>query len=297
MKDISGDPTYQAICSMESDGFKLSPDAADDTKKDPGCGTDGIAQYAAYQLASAFKAGATVMPCDEMWQGYAIANNVGRDAAELDVKCTPETILKWAGTAEASTFNSLEQSAKAVRQLWKTGIIGKVGYEDDSYFVPTKLTKTNFEGVPWQLGGYVAFISGSEKWSAVLEYLHQPSFTQSQTSTSCLAGAGPTLKCVSGSIGMPTKKESDIFSLIVNKEWDTGLSLPGGMFSTIGFAPEIDGDVRQRTYGFSLPIFLIGDKTGLTGGVRLDWTSIEHSVVVGVFVSQAFGVIPSPAPQ
>jgi hypothetical protein len=294
----TNDPNYLALCSMESDGFKLSPDAP--TKSDPGCGADELVQYAGYQLNSEYKAGMnkdTDPPCATMFQGYATAHNIDGDTAKKDIACTSDNIIKWSGLPEAQKYNAFYQAAKSKISMWKTGLIGKVGYESDRYYLPVALSSGSFQGTPWQLGGYVAYISGNKDYSGVLEYLHQQSYSQQATMTSCLAGAGPTLKCINGPIGVPTTKRSDILSGIFNYQLKTGISAFGGVFSKAAFAPEIDWDFHQRTYGFSLPIFLLGDKTGLNSGVRLDWTSVEHSTTVGVFVTQAFGVVPSPSTQ
>jgi len=202
--------------------------------------------------------------------------------------CGTESIANVLGVKDAEAFNNARAGTYAKRLLTYRGAFAKVGYKEYTYYDPTTLAEGELERTPWRVGGFWGFIGGDRGWAVTAEYAHEVSFEAAPSKTTCLAGAGPLLDCVSGSLGRAAKVTKEVLSL--EGRLALGKLELGKVKPSIGLAPKVVYDAKNDDWAVALPVYLFSDKTGLTGGVRADWESNAHDIIVGVFITKAFSV-------
>ncbi len=202
--------------------------------------------------------------------------------------CSTELAFKVGGKTLAEKYNAAIDAAFARRVINYTGVFGKLGRQSYTSYDPVSLAKSDADRTPWRAGVFHAWIGGRENWAITAQYAHEESFKQGDAKTACLAGAGPVLNCVSGALEPVKRVSKDILSL--EARWaPAGVDL-GVVNARLGVAPKIAYDAHNDDWAVALPVYLFGDKTGLTGGVRADWESKNHVVVVGVFITKSFSI-------
>jgi len=171
--------------------------------------------------------------------------------------------------------------------LWNWSFTAKAGYVDSTWYDPATLAKTTGREDQWSAsvqGGY-AWLNLPSPIALVATLAAQSSPKDAASRTTCLSTppAGQSLLvCANGPVGAPTRKTSRILSLEARVALDTHL------------AAELQAsrDFSKHVSAVHLPLYFIpSDKTGLTGGVVLGWTSQDHKASLGVFVGQSFSVL------
>jgi hypothetical protein len=228
-------------------------------------------------------------PCKAMWAAYPAYKKLHPEAAVTE--CNTNTILQVTGdSALAHRYNDAADTAIAARGPSSlAGVFGKFGYEEYTFYDATTLAKDDLKRTPWQAGVYYARISSADNWAATGQYLHEESFKETDPKTACLAGVGPVLTCITGSIGRATRVSKDVFSF--EYRWTPYQLNIGVAQPKFGVAPKVSYDVNNGDLALSLPVYLFGSSAGLTGGVRADWESKEHNIVVGLFLTKSFSVL------
>ncbi|MDB5469778.1 MAG: hypothetical protein JWR84_1338 [Caulobacter sp.] len=204
--------------------------------------------------------------------------------------CSAKLAFQVGGVALADRYDRALDMAFAKRRLTYYGVTGKVGNQSYTFYDPVTLAKTEVERTPWRAGVFYAWIGGAQTWTVIAEYAHEESFKEGESKTACLAGPGPVLPCVTGSLDPVRKVSKDIFSL--EGRWTPGVL--DFAKAKVGVAPKVAYDASNDNWAVALPVYLFGDKTGLTGGVRADWDSRSNDVIVGLFVTKAFSIPAGP---
>lgn len=200
--------------------------------------------------------------------------------------CSAEVARQVGGAALATQYNGALDAARARRRLTYFGVSAKVGSESHAFYDPLTLAKSDVERTPWSVGAFYSLIGGDQTWSMTAEYKHQKVFEDGKARTACLAGPGPILSCVTGALEPVKAVTKDVLSL-------EGLWAPGRSDispARFGIGPKIAVDLGNDQWAVALPVYLFGDKSGLTSGIRADWDSRDHRVVVGVFVTKALSI-------
>jgi hypothetical protein len=227
-------------------------------------------------------------PCNAMRQGY-YAKNPGTKIPPPP--CDGQAIYQYTGDmAQVKAYEDGADSAVANRaDLGLFGVFGKVGYEELTYYDPTTLAKDALKRTPWQIGAYLGRIDGGGNWSWAVQALHEVSYKEKDGATACLAGTGPVLTCISGPLGRAEQVTKDVLSLEGRL---TAFKVNLGFGETkLGFGPKIAYDANNDDLALSFPVYLFSGKDGLTGGIRADWESNEHDIVVGLFVTKSFSTL------
>lgn len=254
-------------------------------KPAPRCNSDLVTKVGDDDLAKRYRAAIVGVAdhdiCKEMKKAFASQNPDGAFQ-----KCDAETAYQVGGVPVARAYNALLDAAFAARVLTYYGVTGEVGDKSYSFYDPTTLAKSDVDRTPWSAGVFYSWIGGAQTWAIVAEYAHKVKFKEGDSKIACLAGAGPVLSCVSGSLERVKQVTEDVLSL--EARWTPGvIDIAKAKF---GIAPKIAYDANNDDWAVALPIYLFGSKTGLTGGVRADWDSRDHDIIVGVFVTKTFSI-------
>lgn len=221
--------------------------------------------------------------CAEMKAEYE-RRNPGKTAPS----CDTDLAFLVGGKVLADQYNAAINTPLGDRQITFTGVFGKIGRQSYDVYDPITLAKTDVNRTPWRIGVFHAWIGGRENWTLTAQYAHEESFQEGPSKTACLAGAGPVLACVSGALSPVKRVKRDILSL--EGRWAPGQIDLGIAMAKFGIAPKVAYDAQADTWAVALPIYLFGDKTGLTGGVRGDWKSTDHDIAVGVFITKTLSI-------
>jgi hypothetical protein len=203
-------------------------------------------------------------------------------------KCDTFNVDAVLGRQTALDFNAARNAAYAKRVLVYRGFSGQIGYKKYTFYDPNTLAKGELDRTPWRAGGFWGWIGGDQSSSITLEYAREVTFEQADKKTACLAGVGTVLSCISGPLGRAARVTKDLLSVEVRRGF--GKAELGMVRPSVGFAPKVVYDANNNDWAVALPVYLFGDKSGLTGGVRADWESKEHDVVVGVFLTKTFSI-------
>ncbi len=180
-------------------------------------------------------------------------------------------------------------SAPSPSPLFVLSLNGKVGHDVHSFYDGANLNPGSKTTTPTQLGAAGTYVFSGGHTSLSLSYNYQDSFTdgvKGKMQVLCPPTGSPVLKCVNGFIGAPTATQKDLFTT------DLRFIAPGSFPIKFGIDPTFTYDARSGVYGGQLPLYFLTDANhALTGGVRADWTSDEHHVIFGLFVSSAFCII------
>ena len=203
--------------------------------------------------------------------------------------CATATVAEFLGAEEAKNFNAARNAAYASRILTYRGLSGRVGYKELKFYDPVTLEKGALDRTPWQVGGFWGWIAGDLSWSVTGEYQHEVSYEQAPQKTACRATTGPVISCVTGALGRAEQRIRDEVSLEVGRA--LGESFLWTVRPTIGVKAKVTYDLNNDEWGVGLPIYMFGDKNGLTGGLRADWGSKSGDIVVGVFLNARFSIL------
>jgi hypothetical protein len=180
-------------------------------------------------------------------------------------------------------MEKLQESQNFKTSVWS--VDGRVGYQDYTFYNGTTLAKGDMKRTPWQLGGSLAWVDvgPNPSWAIVGQYQYQDTYTEQTSKTLCPSTSSTSvLKCVTGPIGAPTPTIKDLLTL----EWRYQV---GKQFA---IDPSATYDAHSSAYSFGLPFYFVkGSSNAFTSGVRADWASDKHHLVVGVFVTKGFSVL------
>ena len=174
--------------------------------------------------------------------------------------------------------------------LWSGSLTAKAGYVDSTWYDPATLAKTKGREDQWSVSGQFgwAWLNQDVPTAlvATLSAQSAQSAPKDASSRSTCLSTPPTgqtlLTCANGPIGAPARKTTQILSIEAR-----------AVFST-HYAAELQAsrDFRNHLSAVHIPMYFIpSDKTGLSGGIVLGWTSDDHKVGLGVFVGQSFSVL------
>lgn len=198
-----------------------------------------------------------------------------------DVECKADFAKPHLGTDDFRRFKKLGFSEDAY--MLSMGLAGKGGYQDFEYFDGSDLSKQTVRKSPWSAGAFVSYASIWSDFLLLASFKAQDAYKDADSKTLCpgTASTGP-IECISGPIGLPNLERKHLLTLEGRKYVSKGLA----------FALALTRDFKNKVSGVQLPVYFIGDgEGGLTGGVRLDWSSDNHKTTVGVFVGQAFKLL------
>ncbi len=160
------------------------------------------------------------------------------------------------------------------------GLNAKGGYQDFDYFQASDLSKQSVRKSPWSAGIFASYAPSSADTLLTGSFKLLESYDDAMSKTLCPSTSPSTpVECVSGPIGVPTKKRKQPLTLEMRRYVSTG----------IAFSLSATRDFKNKVSGAQLPIYFVGNGDGgLTGGIRFDWASDTHKTSVGIFVGQAF---------
>lgn len=168
------------------------------------------------------------------------------------------------------------------------GVSGKGGFTDYTFYDNPSLTKHKERRNGWSAGAYAAVRPDGSNFMFVVSGRAQDTYKDADSKTLCPPPSGSTsvITCVSGPIGEPARKRSNVFS-IEGRAKLPGLRISEQPQDFIGVSLIASRDTRNKITGVQLPIYLVGDIKGLNGGIRMDWTS-ETKTTVGIFIGTTF---------
>lgn len=209
-----------------------------------------------------------------------------RKPGEAAPPCDTFNVNDLLGADDARRFNAARNVVP--KALIYRGLSGRVGYKKYSFYDPNTLAKGELDRTPWRVAAFWSWIGGHQDWSVTADYVHEVSFEQAPTKTACLAGTGPVLSCVSGPLARTERVTRDILSL--EARFAFGPRALGIVQPKWGLAPKAVYDANNDEWAVGLPVYLFGDSSGLTGGIRADWESKAHDIIVGVFLTKTFSI-------
>lgn len=168
------------------------------------------------------------------------------------------------------------------------GLVAKVSQKSHGFYDPVTLAKSETTRTPWRLGAFYALIGGDRSWSATFAYAHEVAYQPAASKNLCRTIAGTLLECVNGPIGGGAETKRNVLSLELRRSW--GPRVLGEVTPHVGVAPKVAYDTESGVWAVGLPVYLFGDNSGLTGGLRADWEDKTHDLVLGVFVTKTFSI-------
>jgi hypothetical protein len=234
------------------------------------------------------------------------ANPAKPDPKKIDPDNCAESNIGYVA-ANGKTLAPLEQGRLAREwngyyfhgPIQTYGLTGKVGYQQFTYNLPPSLTPMKDAHDPWSIGPYygIQFNNpgiGLSNPLLLFSYQYQDTFADNTTKTICpTTSSTPVLTCVTNPIGLPKETIKSIVAVEVrDRIWLAANSL----LSSFAFDLGTYYDTKAKVWGVDLPIYLVGDKTGLSGGVQLGWRSDTNGFTASVFVSKAFDIFGAPSP-
>lgn len=201
------------------------------------------------------------------------------DGAFVEEFFTPEKADEYyRALAEDALRSALDWSARAA-----------VGYDEFTYYPLATLAKTTDEEVSWSAGvGLTAYPFALGSLAFDLDY--ERSYDEAKKITACpIPAPGATsVTCVPGPLAAPELVDKLILASEARYLWRIDQS---GLLQNVGFAPRLEIDLLNSELAFDLPIYLVADaKDGLTGGVRVGYTTEEDEVILGIFIAKTFSI-------
>jgi hypothetical protein len=219
----------------------------------------------------------------------AAAKNDAGKAACLEAAIDEDFIKVWLP-------NKVKRYAEinaAQRSGWGFGVEGTVGYRHFSYLDATNIAKSAADKVPWGVKVFGTWLPRTDL-ALTASVAYQRNYEEKSTTILCPAVAtGPTLTCLTGANGLPTRKNKVLFALDGRKLFDLSLTrLQNGVIDRFAITPQITWDVRNKDFGFDFPIYLVPDDKGnLIGGLRLGYKTGDDGIIAGVFVGAGFDLL------
>jgi hypothetical protein len=245
-----------------------------------GAGANAVGKFATYSISlSAPLSEKKDFTSPLTFDGLTNAAGIRLQFAQLVVPAA-----KYGANATTDEINN----ALGAVVLQYRGLFGKVSQKAYDFYDPVTLAKSDVTRTPWRVGGFYAFIRGDQSWSTTFEYAHEVAYRSADAKTVCRAGAGPLLDCVDGPIGRVQQTKKNVLSVEVRRSW--GTKVLGVVTPRIGVAPKVAYETESDAWAVGLPVYLFGDKSGLTGGLRADWENKTHDLVVGVFLTKTFSI-------
>ena len=161
------------------------------------------------------------------------------------------------------------------------GVEASLGYRDHGFVDQTTLAMSSEAHIPWGIKAFYAYLPkySLSSWTFSAEY--QDAVEDADKGVLCPPSSGAAVQCLSGPLGRPSSDDRLLTSIEYRSQFETRLPL----FPRIGTSLEFSYDHESDTYGIDLPIYLVSDdKGGLTGGVRLGYTSEDDDFVAAVFI-------------
>ena len=184
--------------------------------------------------------------------------------------------------ADYRRFRSAFFGPDATVQAWGLTLLG--GYQDHSFYDPVTLAKSQRRGSlrALALSYAVMPVDASRLLAARLGV--QSHQKDAPATTACLPApqANGLLTCASGSIGAPASSRTQVLDL----EYRQRVS------ERFAFSVQLSRDIKVKVSSVSVPLYVLGNADGLTGGVSLGWATDDKKLAVGVFVGQAFSTQP-----
>ena len=162
-----------------------------------------------------------------------------------------------------------------------------VGYLKSEFIDLANFRKLDETHTPWGAKIFYSYLPPLRgvSWTGALEY--QDAYEDQKSKVVCPPSTLVAATCLQGSVGAPDHLDKLLISLerrsLLYRNEDA-------LISSVGIAAQATYDAIDGNYGFDLPIyFILNDKGALIGGIRVGWTSKDHDIVGGVFVSAPFG--------
>lgn len=208
----------------------------------------------------------------------------------LDISKAPKRLQQELAAWSADVKSANKQRIQGLALVY--GLTGKVGYDQHIWYDGSSLAKSDQTRIPASAGVFFTYVAPGWNWAVTAQFKYQRAYMDGKTKVLCPHGTG-VVTCINGFIGAPKETDMQLLSLEIRDR----LPIPkwvGG--SSIGFAPMASYDFHTGAYAFALPIYLFGDGKSLNGGVSVNWSSLTHNTVVGVFLTQPFSVPGQGAP-
>ncbi|MDB5740222.1 MAG: hypothetical protein JWP16_1262 [Alphaproteobacteria bacterium] len=170
-----------------------------------------------------------------------------------------------------------------------------IGYGKFDYFDAVSAAANHSTSIPWSVKAYAGILPSTDALLILASVEYRDSFKAGKTGTLCPLPAGATvLTCVTGAVGAPKDTKALALALEARREWAVESPVLNGLGMTaLGIDPKFSYDVKNKEYGFQVPLsFVMDEKKNLVGGVSLGWTSSTHDIVAGIFFGSAFGFSP-----
>lgn len=199
------------------------------------------------------------------------------DAAKLE--CRKTNFAKYA-VADLSRVQMLR--ARPMPGGWGAAINGKIGQSDATYYDSDTLAKSTARNKPWSLGLVVSYVPPSGTSLVSLGWDRRKSYKDQDPTTRCPTGATtPSVECVAGSFGVPSKQSSSVVTI------EGRILLPRDMALSVAVAR----DISKKITAVEVPLYLAENAAGgLTGGLKLNWDTDKKKTTLGVFVGVPFAV-------
>lgn len=204
------------------------------------------------------------------------------------VRFDPDFIEEFFTPAQADEYDR-NLARDALRTAWDWSARAAVGYDEFTYYPLATLAKTTDEEVSWSAGVGLT-VYPFPRGSLAFDLDYERSYDEGSKVTACPVPApgATSVVCVPGPLSAPDLVDKVILAT------EARYLLPlrdSGLVRNLGFAPRLEIDLESSELAFDLPIYFAADaEAGLTGGVRLGYTTEEDEFILGLFIGKMFSI-------
>lgn len=164
---------------------------------------------------------------------------------------------------------------------WLYGASAKVGVQDSKYFDAVTLAESTRRGHPWSLGVFGGWVPANFSTAMLLLKVDRKrTIKDADEGVRCPQSSTFPVQCVSGAIGAPAEKTGT--AVTFDARWLVSTKLAVSL--------AVSRDSSRDVTAVELPVYFMRNAAGgLTGGIKLNWSSEEKKTGVAVFVGVPFG--------
>lgn len=164
-----------------------------------------------------------------------------------------------------------------------------IGYKKFNFISSSPARKDDASRVPVSGKVYFSYLPDVRSDAIVGAVEYQRVFKDGTAGALCPAGVpGAEVQCLTGPIGDPKRDGKLLLSAEYRHQFTFGEK---SLIPSLGISAMATYDALNKDFGVDVPVYLVNDpKIGLTGGLRLGYTTKDKDFVAGVFVGTGFSL-------
>jgi hypothetical protein len=210
-----------------------------------------------------------------------------KDLADTVVQaCTGKNMTTLADTFDSSggLRRDLEKVVFVRTPLKFMGLDGSYGRDDFKALDRAAFKVSDTGRNSWEVGAYWGLIGPDIDWSFRARATYGAAYEAADSVEVCRP-VGSAQECIEGPDGLPSRKESGLFSIEGRKVFDLAEN------QRFAIAPQLTYDIKDEELRAELPIYLSPDADGkLSGGIKLAYSSKGGDFGVGLFIGVPFSI-------